>query len=247
MTSSGRFAVKSTLIGKVALLTMLMLAAGSLLSLGYDLKQLLQQGLELVRSAGPTMFFLSMAVLPAAGAPLSFFTLTAGSVFGPQLGMPLVLALSLVSITVNMVLGYLLANRVLRPPMQSLLTRLGYKVPQLDSGDASDLIVLLRATPGMPFPVQNYLLGLAATPFSRYLVVSCLIVFPINTAIVFFGEALLQGKGRLALLALLLLLMLMSATHLLWKHYGAKALPSSADTLRTGTPNRTSGPCQEPP
>ena len=86
----------------------------------------------------------------------------------------------------------------------------------------TDLIVLLRVTPGVPFPVQNYLLGLAAVPFVRYLFVSCLIQLPINGAVIFFGDALLQGKGKIALVSLLLLIALTTGAHLARKHYGAK-------------------------
>src|SRR5690606_17746202 len=145
----------------------LLLGVVALLAVGYDMKSLIQQGLQLLREGGPVPFFLAMALLPAAGAPLSFFCLTAGSVFGTQLGMFVVMLLSLTAITVNIALSFLLANRALRPPLQFLLTRLGYQLPQVQSGNATDLIVLLRVTPGVPFVVQNYLLGLAGVPFMR--------------------------------------------------------------------------------
>ncbi|MDQ2641368.1 MAG: VTT domain-containing protein [Pseudomonadota bacterium] len=178
--------------------------------------------LRFLRSAGPTTFFLAMAILPAIGAPLSFFCLTAGSVFAPQLGMPAVILLSLAAIAANMALSHLLARRALRPPLGYLVSRLGYQLPPVKSGDVTDLIVLLRVTPGLPFPVQNYLLGLAAVPFIRYFVVSCLIAFPLNAAIIFFGEALLQGRGRMALIGLLLVSAAMAGLHLLRRHYRAR-------------------------
>lgn len=203
----------------------LTLAAAALLGLvlwlgaGHDVGAVVQAALDLLRSAGPAPFFLSMAILPAFGAPLSFFCLTAGSVFGPLLGMPLVILLALSAIGANVSLSYLLASRALRPPLEYLLRRLGYQLPQVDSGDVTDLIVLLRVTPGLPFPVQNYLLGLAAVPFPRYFVISCLIAFPLNSAIIIFGEALLQGRGRMALLGLLLVLAVMVGIHLVRRRY----------------------------
>jgi len=207
---------------KLAVAGGVLLAVGLLLARGYDIKGLIQQGLALIRSAGPVIFFLAMALLPVVGAPLSFFSLTAGSVFAPQIGMPAVIALSLAAITFNMALSYFLASRLLRPVLESLLVRLGYKLPQVDSGDATGLIILLRVTPGVPFPVQNYLLGLAEVPFGKYLLVSCLIQLPANTAFILFGDALLQGRGRVALISLSVILALMAATHLLRKHYGKK-------------------------
>lgn len=210
------------LLIKLAAAVAVVLVAGVLLARGYDLKGTVQQGLAFIRDAGPATFFLAMALLPAVGVPLSFFSLTAGSVFGPQLGMPLVIALSLGAITANMMLSYVLARRAFRPLLEYLVKRLGYRLPQVDSGDVTDLIVLLRVTPGVPFPVQNYLLGLADVPFVRYLLISALIQLPINGAVIFFGDALLHGKGKIALVSLLLLLALMTATHLVRKHYGAK-------------------------
>ncbi len=210
------------LLLKLAAAGLVAVVVALLLVRGYDLKGLVQQGLGLIRDAGPAVFFLGMALLPAAGVPMTFFTLSAGSVFAPQIGMPLVLVFALTAITANMALSYVLAHRAFRPVLEALVRRLGYRLPQVDSGDVTDLIVLLRVTPGVPFPFQNYLLGLAGVPFVRYLLISALIQLPINSAMILFGDALLSGKGRIAFFSLLLLLALMAGTHLVRKHYGAK-------------------------
>lgn len=133
--------------------------------------------------------------------------------------MPLVTLLSLAAIATNIALTHVLASRALRSPLQYLLNRLGYQLPRVQSGDVTDLTVLLRVTPGLPFPVQNYLLGLASVPFVRYFVVSCLIAFPLNAAIIFFGEALLQGQGKLALAGLLMLLAAIVGIHLVRRRH----------------------------
>lgn len=207
------------LLFKIALAVLLLLGIALWWGSGHDFKALVHQVLDFLRSTGPTTFFIAMALLPALGAPLSFFCLTAGPVFGPLLGMPLVILLSLSAIAANISLSYLLASRALRPPLEHLLRRLGYQLPRVDSGDVSDLTVLLRVAPGLPFPVQNYLLGLAAVPFPRYFVISCLIAFPLNSAIIIFGEALLRGRGRMALLGLLLILAAMAGIHLVRRHH----------------------------
>lgn len=190
-----------------------------LLMLGYDLSNLIKATLNLLRIAGPTTFFLAMALLPAVGAPLSFFCITAGSVFSPQLGMPLVILLSLSAIAANIALSYLLAHRALRPLCEYVVRRLGYQLPHVQSGEFTNLIVLLRVTPGLPFPVQNYLLGLASVPFRRYFLISCLIAFPLNGAIIFFGDALLKGQGRMALVGLLLVLAVIVAIQLVSRRF----------------------------
>lgn len=186
-----------------------------------DLRALAHGAVSLIRSAGPVTFFVAMALLPGFGAPISFFSLTAGSVFGPQLGTPAVLCLSMLAITINMVLAYLLASRAFRPALQRLMQRRGYAIPRIGANDSITLIVLLRVTPGLPFAAQNYLLSLAATPFVPYLLVSCAIVLPLNMAFILFGEALLQGSGKVALVAVLLALALIAASRLIWKYYVA--------------------------
>jgi len=196
-----------------------------LVARGLDLRALLDQALGVIRETGPMLFFTAMAVLPAVGAPVSFFSLTAGSVFGETLGMPLVVVCAVLALQVNMALSYFLASRALRPLLEALVKRLGYELPPVASGDVTDLIVLIRVAPGLPFPVQNYLLGLARVPFGKYLAISGVISGCLTTAFVLFGDALLHGKGKVALVSLLIVLTLIVATHLVRKHYARKPTP----------------------
>jgi uncharacterized membrane protein YdjX (TVP38/TMEM64 family) len=124
--------------------------------------------------------------------------------------------------TANIAFTYFLARWALRPLLLRLVLRLGYQVPEVAAADATDLIVILRVTPGIPFCVQHYLLGLAKVPFGKYLFVSCLLSWPLGTAFMLFGDALLHGKGKVALISLSLLLALTAGLHLLRKHYGKK-------------------------
>jgi uncharacterized membrane protein YdjX (TVP38/TMEM64 family) len=211
------------LLIKLGLVAGVLIVAAVLVARGLDLRSMVQEGLAIIREAGPVVFFTAMAILPAIGAPISFFSLTAGSVFGAQLGMPLVITLALTAILVNMALSYYLASRALRPVLEALVTRLGYKLPKVASDDATDLIILLRVTPGLPFPVQNYLLGMARVPFRKYIVISGIIAGSLTIAFILFGDALLHGKGRVALVSLLLILALSMATHLVRKHYAKKS------------------------
>jgi uncharacterized membrane protein YdjX (TVP38/TMEM64 family) len=210
------------LLIKLAVVGVVVLVAAALVARGLDLKGLLASGLELIRGAGPLAFFLAMAILPAVGAPMSAFTLTAGPVFAPTLGLGLVIFFALAAITFNMAVSYWLARRAFRPLMEKLFVRLGYVLPRATPGDEVDLIVLLRVTPGIPFPVQNYLLGLAEVPFGKYLLVSCAVQWPINAAFIAFGDALLSGRGKVALIGLSVILALMAGTQLVRKHYGKK-------------------------
>lgn len=210
------------LLIKLAAAVLVLAVAGVLVARGLDLRGLLAQGLALVREAGPVAFFTGMALLPAFGAPMLTFSLPAISLFGERFGTVGVILLSLFCLTLNLSLTYALARRGLRPLLSALVTRLGYKLPQVEAGDTTDVIIILRVTPLIPFFAQNYLAGLADLPAGKYLLISCIIAWPINTAFMLFGDALLHGKGKIALFSLLLLLALTAATHLVRKHYGAK-------------------------
>lgn len=210
------------LLFKLAAAGGVLLVAAGLVARGVDLKALLAQGLDLIRAAGPGAFFLAMALVPAAGVPFLVFLLPVVSLFGPRFGTPATVALSLAAATANMAFTYALARWALRPGLTRLVARLGYKIPEVAAADATDLIVILRVTPGIPFCVQHYLLGLANVPFGKYLLLSCLIVWPVATGFMLFGDALLHGKGKVALLSLSLLLAATAALHLVRKHYGKK-------------------------
>lgn len=211
-----------SLLIKLGALALVGIVAAVLVARGLDLKGLVQQGLDLIREAGPVVFFIAMAILPAVGVPASVFSLSVGPVFSEKLGLGPVIFFSILANVVNMSLTYWLASRALRPLLEKLFARLGYKLPRAESGDAADLIILLRVTPGVPFPVQNYLLGLAQAPFWKYLGLSTLINALLTVAFILFGDALLHGKGKVALIAISLFMALTVATHMLRKHYTRK-------------------------
>jgi uncharacterized membrane protein YdjX (TVP38/TMEM64 family) len=201
-------------------LGLVVLAAVALVVLrGLDLRALIERGLDLLRAAGPVAFFLGMALAPLAGVPMLAFSLPAVALYGGHFGTAGVVCLALVAVTFNFCLSYALARRTLRPLLSQIVRRLGYQLPEVDAGDATDLIILLRVTPGIPFFAQNYLAGLAQVPFGRYFLVSALTAWPLNVAFLLFGDALLHGKGKVALLSLCGLAALTTATHLVRKHY----------------------------
>ena len=172
---------------------------------GVELRTALDAVLGQVRGLGPVAFFGLMALLPAVGSPISVFTLTAGPLFSPTLGLPLVVALALVSLAVNQVLTYALARWLFRPGIEWLCTRLGFALPKVAEADQRSLILLVRVTPGTPFIVQNYLLGLARVAFPSYLAISWVVNSLQCGAMIVCGDALAQGQGKGVMLAVSLL------------------------------------------
>src|SRR5581483_10252486 len=105
----------------------LIVAVAALLgvALRADLAAVIDGVILQVREAGPLVFFLAMALLPAAGFPLLAFTLAGGPVFGPTLGAGWVVAWSLAAVMFNLLLTYWLGVRALRPTVRRLLEYFG--------------------------------------------------------------------------------------------------------------------------
>lgn len=180
--------------------------------------------MAMIRSAGPVAFFAAMAFLPVAGFPLLPFNLAAGPAFSEQLGLGPVVALASAAIAVNVSLTYCLARWALRPPLGWLVRRLGYRLPEIAPGNHFALSVLVRVTPGPPFFFQGCLLGLAEIPFGIYLAVSWSVATAYSAGVILFGDALMQGHVRTALVALGLLGALAIGVKLLRQHLAKKTV-----------------------
>ncbi|ACB75060.1 TVP38/TMEM64 family protein [Opitutus terrae] len=209
-------------VAKLAVGAVVLLALAVLLLRGFDVRGAVEQGMAVIRAQGPVVFFAAFALLPAIGVPASVFTLTVAPVFGERLGLPAVVLLAMAAIMVNVMLTYVLARRALRPVLEKLLTRFGYRLPQLAPEDITDFAIIVRVTPGSPFVVQNYLLGIAGVPFGKNLLVAFLVQLFYTPAFVLFGDAVLHGKGRMAMLAAGLFVVAVVATHWARKHYAKK-------------------------
>lgn len=168
-----------------------------------------------LREAGPAIFFLAMAVLPAIGFPLLAFTLAAGPVFGPTLGTGWVIVWSLTAVIANLLLTYWLADRAFRPLVSRVLGYFDFRLPENVAGSAWQLSLIVRITPGPPFWVQSYLLGLVGVPLVPYLTVSTGVVAGYIVALVGGSEAIASGNGRLAFVAVGVLVVTIAALQLL--------------------------------
>jgi uncharacterized membrane protein YdjX (TVP38/TMEM64 family) len=176
------------------------LAVGAVLVLrGMDYKALAEQGLRIVRAAGPWAFFAGIVVLPAFGAPLTAFTLTAGEVFAPLMTLGGVIAAAVVAIGINLAFTYWLARYALRPLLSRLAAHYGYKIPTVTKANALSIALAIRLTPGPPFFMQGYVLGLAEVPFRLYMIVSWLCILPWAIGCIVLGKGALNGNFRTAL------------------------------------------------
>src|SRR4051812_5082109 len=68
----------------------------------FNVRLATDDGLAILRSAGPLVFFIAMAILPAVGFPISLFYLAAAAAFTAQLGTVGVVAASGAAIAIDL-------------------------------------------------------------------------------------------------------------------------------------------------
>ena len=212
---------------KVILLALAALAVGvgGLLWLrahDYNVRATFDDGVTLLRRAGPVPFFCALALLPAVGFPIFVFYVVAGTAFTATMGLGNVLAATGAAVAANLALTYWLARFGLRPWLEGLIAQTRFKIPALDAADHAELTLILRLTPGPPFFLQSYLLGLAGVRFGTYLWISWAIAMAYATGVIVFGDAILHGQAKLAVLGVSALVAVSLIAHFLRRHYGKK-------------------------
>jgi uncharacterized membrane protein YdjX (TVP38/TMEM64 family) len=194
--------VKLAIAGGLALLALVVLLQFWSVQ---ELVALAKGGIERVRAwaetVGPLPFFAAMALLPAVGFPISVFTLMAGGLFARQIGLGWTIVAALLAMGVNLALTYWLARYALRPLLEGLVRRLGYGLPEVSKENHAGLTLFIRVTPGPPYFVQSYLLGLAEVRFVTYFWLSWLVQGAYAVALVVFGDSLMQGNGKVIFIA----------------------------------------------
>ncbi len=146
----------------------------------------------------PAILFLSIGLLPTAGFPVSVLLVLGGYVFpnlfGPILGMLVVL----LAISLNIAITYWIA-RGFAPWFRGWFERRGYPLPDMKTGTALQVTVLVRVTPGMPLFVQNYMLGLLKIPWRTYLIGSLPPQWVICAVVATGGGAIIAGNWLVAI------------------------------------------------
>ncbi|MGH3854085.1 MAG: TVP38/TMEM64 family protein [Pseudonocardiaceae bacterium] len=157
-----------------------------------------------VQSAGiaaPLLFLFGHALVTMAPVPRTVFTLAAGLLFGPALGVALSLAATLLSAVAAFGVVRRLARATLPPYLEH--PYLKYKVPRAVNARLRHrgwlTVASLRLIPAVPFAVLNYCCALSSIRFRHYLAGTVGIV-PGSVAVVALGDAL-TGTTSPALLA----------------------------------------------
>jgi uncharacterized membrane protein YdjX (TVP38/TMEM64 family) len=149
-----------------------------------------------VGMAAPLLFLLGHALMTVAPVPRTVFTLAAGLLFGPVLGVTLSLAATALSgVLAFGLVRWLAGDFVLRHldhkvfrTVDARLRRRGWLA-----------VASLRLIPAVPFSMLNYCSALSSISFRHYLAGTVGIV-PGSVAVVMLGDAL-TGTTSPALLA----------------------------------------------
>jgi uncharacterized membrane protein YdjX (TVP38/TMEM64 family) len=141
------------------------------------------------------LFLLGQTLVTVTPIPRTAFTLAAGLLFGPVLGV----ALSLTATTLAAVLAFVVVRRLGRDLVNHLDRRVLRVVDARLHRRGWLAVASLRLIPAVPFSLLNYCSALSSIRFHDYLV-GTVGVIPGSVAIVLLGDAL-TGTTSPALLA----------------------------------------------
>lgn len=169
----------------------LFLLAVTTLALTTDLRALLGQYLERVRSLGPlgvAVFSIVYIATVVLFVPATFMTLGAGATFGVALGFPL----AWLCATTGATLSFLLGRTFVRSWVEQRLTT-HPRLAALDRAVAQSgwkIVALSRLCPFFPFPLLNYVYGASRIPLSYYVPATALGLIPGVLLYVWIGDAI---------------------------------------------------------
>ncbi len=134
----------------------------------------------------PLAFLAAHIVVTVFPFPRTAFTLAAGLLFGPYLGVPLAVLASTVSAVIALLLvravGWQLSRLVPHARVESVDARLRER--------GWPTVISMRMIPAMPFSVVNYAAGASAVRVLPYTVATLIGLLPGTAAVVILGDAL---------------------------------------------------------
>lgn len=144
----------------------------------------------------PLAFLAAHVVVTVLPFPRTAFTLSAGLLFGPVLGIALALLASTLSAVIALFLvraaGWQLDRLVRHPRVDSLNGRLARR--------SWPTVLSMRLIPAVPFSVLNYAAGASSIRALPYTLATLAGLLPGTAAIVLFGDALTGHVSPLLLL-----------------------------------------------
>ena len=161
----------------------------------------------------PWALFVVMATLPGLGFPSSATLMLFGVVVAPHYGMPAAVALAIAAQSLCSIWTYVLAAGPLKRLMRRYLLR-ERALPEMSKHNAVRLGLILRLTPGIPYALQNIILGIIGMRFRDYLLVSIPTTSLWTACFVITGGAIFKGQLGWAITGLVILIVVILATRM---------------------------------
>lgn len=143
----------------------------------------------------PLAFFAAHVIVTVFPFPRTAFTLAAGLLFGPALGIPIAVAASTLSALIALLLvrtaGWQVSRLVPHPRVDAIDARLRQR--------GWPVVLAARMIPAVPFSVLNYAAGASSVRVLPYTLATLAGVLPGTAAVVILGDAL---TGRVSPLLL---------------------------------------------
>jgi uncharacterized membrane protein YdjX (TVP38/TMEM64 family) len=151
------------------------------------------------RSLGPWFplaFLTAHIVVTVLPFPRTAFTLAAGLLFGPGLGVAIAVTASTISALLALylirALGWQLSNLVSHPRVDAIDARLRAR--------GWPAVLSLRLIPAVPFSVLNYAAGASSVEARPYFLATLVGLFPGTAAVVILGDAMTGNVSPLLVL-----------------------------------------------
>lgn len=144
----------------------------------------------------PLTFFAAHVVVTVLPFPRTAFTLAAGLLFGPPLGVAIAVTAStlsaLIALQLVRVLGWQVSNLVSHPRVDALDAQLRAR--------GWPAVLSLRLIPAVPFSVLNYAAGASSVRAMPYLLATVVGLLPGTAAVVVLGDAMTGNISPLLVL-----------------------------------------------
>jgi uncharacterized membrane protein YdjX (TVP38/TMEM64 family) len=166
--------------------------------------------------AHPILLVVVLATLPGIGCPMSPLLIIFGIVMVPRFGLPATCAIGIAATSFCSIWTYALASGPLRVFLKKHLLN-KWAIPEFSDSNALRLGIIMRITPGIPYPVQNVALGVMGMRFKTYLLASLPAQSLYTIGFIVTGGALFEGRAGLAITAVLFLIIIILVTRILNK------------------------------
>ena len=149
--------------------------------------------------------------------PLSLFYIAAGPLYGIVPSLLWIIGATIV----NNLIIHTISTSFLRPWLEAIVARRGQTIPRVTTkGDQTLLIALIRIAPGIPYFLQNLILGLSGVDRLRFVLVSLPVHMIWATGFVVLGRSAFEGEFGLAIGVVALIVAAMVCARFAFKRFG---------------------------